>query len=76
MNRTIFFGRLQIADDSLVPLVPEPLALDSVHVFCPQVEEPLQEKCVIEIDPVALVQSIALAPLQLPVLVWIQELSR
>ena len=34
MNRTILFCCLQIADNSLVPLVPEPLALDSVHVFC------------------------------------------
>ena len=75
MNWTILFRCLQIADDSSVPLVLEPLALKSVHVFCSQVEEPLQEKCVIQIDPVALVESVALAPLQLQVLIWIQKLS-
>ena len=75
MNWTILFRCLQIADDSSVPLVLEPLALKSVHVFCSQVEEPLQEKCVIQIDPVALVESVALAPLQLQVLLWIQKLS-
>ena len=72
INRTILFRCLQISHNILVPLFPEPLALDLVHVLYSQVEEPLQEKCVIETEPVALVQSIGLAPLKPPVLVWIQ----
>ena len=72
INWTILFSFLQISDNILVLLFPEPLALDLVYVLYSHVEEPLQEKCVIETEPVPLVQSIALAPLKSPVLVSIQ----
>ena len=44
MNRRIFFCRFQISDNSLVPLVPEPFALDLVHVFCSLVDELPEER--------------------------------
>lgn len=74
MNWTIFFC-LQVADDSSVSLVLELLALESVHVFCSQVEEPLQESCVMPIEPIALIESVALNPLQLPPLLLRQMLN-
>lgn len=59
MEWSVALGFFKKAQDGAITLIPELLAPKAWHIFCPEIEEPLEMKGIIEIHPIACAQAVS-----------------